>query len=53
MDVAEAAGYVIMPVGCPVCIVSEDMRAGLPEEFRAAAVVVESGRDILSVLHRN
>jgi hypothetical protein len=50
VDVAEAVGYTIMPVGSPVCIVHENMRAELPEEFRVEAVVVTSGKDVRDVV---
>jgi hypothetical protein len=50
VDVAVAGDYVIMPTGCPVCIVRPEMSSDLPEALRADAVVVRSGADVLSVL---
>lgn len=50
VDVAAAGDYAIMPVGCPVCLVREDMKDDLPEALRADAVVVRSGPDVMSVV---
>ncbi|WP_162943590.1 hypothetical protein [Arthrobacter celericrescens] len=47
---ARAAGWVIMPIGCRTCITDESQRVELPEGFDADAVVVTSGRDLLSVV---
>jgi hypothetical protein len=52
VTVAAAGGYSIMPVGCPVCIVHENMRAELPDEFYNEAVVVASGQDLRDVVLR-
>ena len=42
--VARAAELTIMPVGCPVCLVSEAQRAHLPPDLaRSGVAVVTSG----------
>lgn len=52
VDVARAAEYVIMPVGCPTCMTTIDHIGDLPEELRACAIVVQRGEDVLAaVLH--
>jgi hypothetical protein len=50
VDVARAADWVIMPVGCPVCVLREEMISDLPAELRDDAVVVECGADVLDVV---
>ena len=50
VDVAIAGDYVIMPVGCAVCVVHQEMMDQLPEVLRDRAVLVRSGSDVLSVL---
>ena len=50
VDVAVAGDYVIMPVGCAVCVVHQEMMDQLPEVLRDRAVVVRSGSDVLSVV---
>ena len=47
---AQAAGWVIMPVGCPVCLTNIHQEVDLPEELRGAVVVVRSGSDLLQVI---
>jgi hypothetical protein len=46
VDVARAAGYAVLPVGCPVCVVDEVMIAHLPDELRQDAVLVHDGGDL-------
>ena len=46
VDVARAAGYVILPVGVPACVVREEMIGDLPGELRDGAVVVRSGAEL-------
>jgi hypothetical protein len=45
-EVALAAGFVVMAVGCPVCVTDAAMVSELPE-LPFATVVVHSGKDIL------
>ncbi|AYY11688.1 hypothetical protein EF847_02045 [Actinobacteria bacterium YIM 96077] len=49
-QVSKAAGYVIMPVGSPTCVLDESMIPHLPEVLRHDAVVVSSGDDLLRVI---
>lgn len=53
VDVAKAAGWVIMPVGCPVCVMREDMIGELPAELQDDAVVIRSGAELLDVVARS
>jgi hypothetical protein len=46
VDVARAAGYAVLPVGCPVCVVDEVMIGHLPDELRPDAVLVHDGGDL-------
>jgi hypothetical protein len=49
--VADAANWVVMPVGCPICVLSEDFIETIPEELlEPGVVIVESGEDILRVV---
>jgi hypothetical protein len=48
--VALAAGWVIMPVGCPVCVVADEQAADLPGELRADVTVVRTGAELLQVI---
>jgi hypothetical protein len=50
VDVARAAGFVIMPVGCPVCVAREEMIEDLPGELQDGAVVVRSGVELLKAV---
>ena len=50
LDVSVAGNFAIMLVGCPVCIVAEDMRDELPEDLRPEAVLVRTGTDILQLV---
>lgn len=44
---AVAADWVVMPVGGPICIVSEDQRSSVPEELADADIVlVNSGVEL-------
>lgn len=47
---AKAAGWAIMPVGCPVLITDESDRAHLPDALSEDAVNVLTGKDILRVI---
>jgi hypothetical protein len=46
-ELARAAGFVVMPVGCGTCVVSEAARAELPEGVPEPVVTVRSGADLL------
>jgi hypothetical protein len=46
-EVARAAGLVVMPVGCPVCVAAEAQIAHLPEDLAADGVVQIAGGDQL------
>ena len=52
VQVARAADLVIVPAGCPACLVSERQRPHLPEEVAGAtgATVVRDGRELLRVI---
>jgi hypothetical protein len=46
-DTAVAADWVVMPVGGPVCIVSEDQRSSVPEDLEDGAIVlIRSGDEL-------
>jgi len=47
---ARAAGWVIMPVGCEVCITEESDRTHLPEGLHEEAILVSSGAELLRVV---
>jgi hypothetical protein len=49
--VAEAADMVILPVGCPACIVSESQREHLPQDIAGDGVeLVQSGPALVAVV---
>lgn len=52
VDVARAAGYAIMPVGCAVCVVRYEMIDDLPGDLQDGAVVVRSGDELLKAIAR-
>lgn len=47
---ARAAGWVILPMGCPACITEEVQRGHLPEGLDHDAAFVASGQDLLQVI---
>jgi hypothetical protein len=47
---ARAAGWVIMPVGCPVCLTDEGQRSDLPESLQQEVVLVSSGMELLQAV---
>jgi hypothetical protein len=47
---ARAAGRVVMPVGCPVCLTDEGQRSDLPEGLQDEVVVVRSGMELLETI---
>jgi hypothetical protein len=53
LTVAAAAGWVIMPVGCPVCVVADEQAADLPDELRGGVIVVRTGTELLQVIQRD
>jgi hypothetical protein len=50
VDIARAAGYAVLPVGCPACVVDAVILGHLPEELRDAAVLVHDGGDLERVV---
>ncbi len=48
VEVADRAGFAIIPVGCPVATTSEHARRQLPPDLADGAVVVRSGAELLS-----
>ena len=49
-DLALAAGYAVMPVGCPTCVTSDDVRKHLPTGIAESAIVVGSGAEIRAAI---
>ena len=51
-QVALAANWVILPTGCPVCVVDQAQIQTLPEDLleSVGATVVSSGADVLEVI---
>jgi hypothetical protein len=47
---AQAANWVIMPVGCPTCLTQPGQLEELPEELQDDVVVVETAADLLAVI---
>jgi hypothetical protein len=47
---ARAAGWVIVPVGCPTCLTDEAQRAHLPPELSDAVVLVGTGEELRRVI---
>jgi len=47
---AQAAGWVIMPVGCPTCLTQQGQLRELPEELQEPVAVVNSGADLVAVV---
>jgi hypothetical protein len=50
VSVAKAAGWVIMPVGCSVCLTTADAAGHLPEQLRPNATVVTTGQQLLAAI---
>lgn len=51
VDVARAAGFAILPVGAPTCIVDPDQEQAIPDDLAAEGVVlVSSGTELLRVI---
>jgi len=53
VDVAKAADWVIMPVGCPVCVMRKEMISELPPEMQDNAVVITSGAELQDAIARS
>jgi hypothetical protein len=49
-EIARAANWVIIPVGCPTCVPAAEMVAHVPDELCADALVVNSGEDVLHAI---
>lgn len=50
-EIALAAKWVVMPVGCAVCVPSEEIVDSIPEDLREMGFeLVRSGADILRLL---
>ena len=47
---ALAAGFVILPAGCPTCITDEAQRRHLPEGLDRDVVLVLNGADLVKVI---
>ncbi|WP_120520165.1 hypothetical protein [Arthrobacter celericrescens] len=47
---ASAADWVIMPVGCPICLTNETQQDDLPAEIREEVAVVATGAELLKVI---
>ena len=47
---ARAAGWVIVPVGCPVCLTDDDQRLDLPHDLLDDVVLVSTGAQLLQVI---
>jgi hypothetical protein len=50
---AMAADWVIMPVGCPTCVISEKQIDHLPEELHDGVAVVASGAQLLGLMRQS
>lgn len=48
---AKAAGWAIMPVGCPVLVTDESDRAHLPDGLGEDAVNVLTGKDVVRAIN--
>ncbi len=52
--VARAADMVILPVGCPACVVFDHQRAHLPADIAGHGVeLVETGTELAAVIYRH
>jgi hypothetical protein len=49
-DVAQAAGFAVMPVGCGTLLTDERMRDDLPGGIPKPIVVITSGADLLAAV---
>ena len=48
--IAVAAAWVIMPIGCPVCVIDADQSDELPDELRRNVTVIHTGAQLLQVI---
>ena len=54
VEVAQMADLVVIPMGCPVCIVHGEQRQHLPPELTDAGVeLVTTGKALLDVIQRS
>lgn len=49
-DIARAARFVVMPLGCGTCLADDSIRASLPEDIPQPVTLVRSGADILRIV---
>ncbi|MCE5289150.1 MAG: hypothetical protein LLG14_07880 [Nocardiaceae bacterium] len=47
---ARAAGWVILPTGCPTLVTDTEQFAHLPEALQEGAVLVTTGAELLAVI---
>lgn len=47
---ARAAGWVILPEGCPTCLTREDQRSEVPEGPEGDPVLVRTGAELMAVV---
>ena len=50
LDVARAAGFVVMPVGCGTVVTDDAQRAELPDDLPEPVVTATSGLDLLTLI---
>ena len=49
-ELARAAGFAVMPVGCGTCVVSEASKGDLPSDVPGPVFDIASGADLLAVV---
>lgn len=50
VDVAIAAGWVVLPVGCGTCVVNDAQRNDLPQSVPEPIVTVHSGAELIAAI---
>jgi hypothetical protein len=50
VDLARAGGYVIMPIGCPTCVLDPAHVTELPVQLQDTVVVIATGEDLRRVV---
>ena len=50
---AQAANWVIMPVGCPTCLTQPGQREELPDDLPGDVVVIQTGADLQALIERS
>jgi hypothetical protein len=53
VEVARAAGWAILAVGCPACVTGTEMIGNLPDELRVSAIVVNSGAGLREAIRKS